>query len=78
MRRELLANRALTRHAINFGIFAIALDWLYTVTFWLVLGRDERRRSKHAEVKYFAIIFQLAAELAAIVHLAGLRKKVQG
>ena len=77
MRRELIANRALTRHAIHFGIFAIALDWLYTCCYWLILGRNDRRTKRHAELRYFGIIFQLAAELAAIVHLAGLRKKVQ-
>lgn len=76
MRRELIANRALARHGIKVAIAALALDWLYTAAFWMVLGRDERRHGKHAELKYFAILGQLAVEIAAILHLVGELRKV--
>lgn len=62
---------------ITAGITALAIDAIYTTIWWLVLGRDERRKKKHAVARYFLILFQLAAELAAIVHLAGLRNKVR-
>lgn len=71
-------NRSLARHTARFGIAALALDWLYTAAFWMVLGRDERRKGKHAELKYFLILGQLAAEIAGIVHLLGVLRKVRG
>jgi hypothetical protein len=42
----------------------------------MILGRNERRNGKHAELKYFLILGQLAVEIAAIIHLAGQLRKV--
>lgn len=70
-------NRALARHATKTALAAVALDGLYTAVFWLVLGRDERRTKRHAELRYFGIIFQLAAEAALIAWLIGQLRKVQ-
>lgn len=77
MRRELVANRTLARHATWTALAAISLDWIYTCVYWLVLGRSERRTKKHAALRYFAILGQLSVEAAAIIHLAGMVRKVQ-
>lgn len=61
---------------ITAGITALAIDAVYTTIWWLVLGRNERRTKTHAELRYFGIIGQLAAEVAAIVHLVSLLKAV--
>lgn len=76
MRREVVSTR-LARHATWTALAAVSLDAAYTLYFWLILGRNERRLKKHAALRYFAIIFQLAAETAAIIHLAGMLKKVR-
>lgn len=60
---------ALARHATHTAIAAVAIDWTYTVAFWLVLGRNERRTKRYAELRYFAIIAQLSVETAIILHL---------
>lgn len=65
MNRERVA-----RHAIRTALAAVSLDAAYTLTFWLVLGRAERRAGTYPELRYFAILLQLSLEAAAIVHLA--------
>jgi hypothetical protein len=76
MRRELIANRALARHGIKVAIAAITIDAAYTTCFWLILGRNERRTKRYAELRYFAIIGQLSLETAVIIHLVGELRKV--
>ena len=67
----------LARHATFTALAAVTADGLYTLVFWLILGRDERRAGRYPEVKYFAIIGQLAVETAAIVHLISLLRKAE-
>lgn len=72
-----MSSRTVARHATWTALAALSIDAAYTVVFWLVLGRNERRTKRHAELRYFAIILQLAAEAAAVVHLVGQLRRVQ-
>lgn len=66
---------SVARHATITALTAVTLDWAYSITFWLVLGRDERRKGPYAELKYFALIGQLSLETAAIAYLVGQLRK---
>jgi hypothetical protein len=65
------------RHAMSVGMYAVAFDELYTIVFWLILGRNARRAGPYAELKYFAIIGQLAIETTIILYLWEQRRKLQ-
>lgn len=68
---------AVARHAMCVGMFATAFDELYTIVFWLILGRNARRAGPYAELKYFAILGQLAVETTIILYLWEQRRRLQ-
>jgi hypothetical protein len=65
------------RHAMSAGMYAVAFDELYTIVFWLILDRNARRKGPYAELKYFAIIGQLAIETTIILYLWEQRRKLR-
>ena len=65
------------RHATWTALAAVSLDAAYTLVYWLILGRDERRKGPHPELRYFLILGQLGVETAAIIHLVGQLRRVQ-
>lgn len=68
---------AIARHAMYVGMYAVAFDELYTIVFWLILDRNARRAGPYAELKYFAIIGQLAVETAIVLYLWEQRRRIQ-
>lgn len=63
-------NRAhITRHATTTALVAVSLDAGYSIVFWLILGRSERRNGLHPVRDYFLLIGQLSVEAAVIIHL---------
>lgn len=63
-------NRAhIARHATTTALVAVSLDAGYSIVFWLILGRAERRNGPHPIRDYFLLIGQLSVEAAAIIHL---------
>jgi hypothetical protein len=65
----------LARHATITALAAVTLDAIYTAVYWLILGRNQRRISRHPVLRYFGVILQLSAETAVILHLLSRMKR---
>jgi hypothetical protein len=68
---------AIGRQAMCVSLVAVTLDELYTIVFWLILGREERRKRPYAELKYFGILGQLSIETVLIAYLYKQLRRVQ-
>ena len=60
----------LARHASTVALAAVTTDLIYTIRYWLVGGRPHKAR------RYFPILALISVEVAAIVHLREVLRKL--